>query len=158
MVTLTAKDVMEKEVLAVQVHWSVDRLAAFLVENSISGAPVVSSSGKLVGVVSLTDIVRYRSLPVKNPETEGPHDYYLNGLELQYSPHELASFRVDSESSVTVRDIMTGIIFEVNQDTKIQQVADAMIRGRIHRVFVTRRGKLKGIITALDLLNVIRDL
>jgi signal-transduction protein with cAMP-binding, CBS, and nucleotidyltransferase domain len=31
------------------------------------------------------------------------------------------------------------------------------VRGRIHRVFVTRSGSLRGIITALDMLRVIRD-
>jgi CBS domain-containing protein len=37
-------------------------------------------------------------------------------------------------------------------------VADAMIRGRIHRVFVTRDEKLVGIITTMDMLKIIRDM
>jgi signal-transduction protein with cAMP-binding, CBS, and nucleotidyltransferase domain len=37
-------------------------------------------------------------------------------------------------------------------------VADAMLRGRIHRVFVTRDGVLVGIITTMDILAAIRDI
>ena len=37
-------------------------------------------------------------------------------------------------------------------------VADTMLKGRIHRVFVTRDRKLVGIVTALDMLQVIRDI
>ena len=59
---LTAKDVMTREVLAVGADWPLERLADFPVENSISGAPVTSEDGRLLGVVSVTDIVRHTSL------------------------------------------------------------------------------------------------
>jgi CBS domain-containing protein len=53
---------------------------------------------------------------------------------------------------------MTPMIFSVREDTSVQEVADTMLKGRIHRVFVTRDGKLTGIVTALDMLQVIRDM
>ena len=59
---------------------------------------------------------------------------------------------------MTVQDIMTPTVFSVDEEAALQHVADAMIRGRIHRVFVTRQKKLVGIITALDMLKIIRDL
>ena len=46
----------------------------------------------------------------------------------------------------------------MKEDTPLQKVADTMIRGRIHRLLVTRGDKVTGIIAALDLLKVIRDL
>jgi len=46
----------------------------------------------------------------------------------------------------------------VSEEDSVQDVAETMIKGRIHRVFVTREGKLKGIVTALDMLQVIRDI
>ncbi|WP_157673644.1 CBS domain-containing protein [Endozoicomonas ascidiicola] len=33
-------------------------------------------------------------------------------------------------------------------------MAEAMVKGRIHRVMVTENGSLKGLISALDLLKV----
>ena len=148
---LTAKDIMNEEILTVRMEWPVDQLADYLIGNSISGAPVTSEDGRLIGVVSLTDIVRYKSMPVTDTQLEGPHEYYIHAPERQYSQAEVESFRIEAESLVMVRDIMTPMTFNVDEDTKLQQVADAMIRGRIHRVFVTRDGKLKGIITTMDM-------
>jgi CBS domain-containing protein len=67
-------------------------------------------------------------------------------------------FHARDESSAQVRDIMTPMIFKVEEDTSVQEVAETMLRGRIHRVFVTRDSTLTGIVTALDMLQVIRDL
>src|SRR4051794_11164428 len=53
---LMARDVMNTEVLSVRPDLSVHALAAFLTERQISGAPVVDVHGRLMGVVSLTDI------------------------------------------------------------------------------------------------------
>lgn len=157
MQNLKAKDIMNQNVLSVQVDWPIDQLADFFVEHSISGAPVVSETGKLIGVVSLTDIVRYKSIPLKNPQTDTPHEYYLYAPERQYSQEEIESFRLEAESMVMVRDIMTSVVFNVGEDTDIKQVADAMIRGHIHRVFVTTNEKLVGIISSMDMLKVIRN-
>ncbi len=154
---LTAKDVMNKDVLSVGMDWSVEYLTDFLVENGISGAPVTSEDGKLVGVVSLTDIVRHNSLPGKESRLDSPYDYYRHGLEHQYAKEDIRSLSIGTEPLDTVRDIMTPMIFDVNEDTKVKQVADTMIRGRIHRVFVTREQKLAGVITTVDMLEVIRN-
>ena len=154
---LTAKDVMNKDVLSVGMDWSVEYLTDFLVENGISGAPVTSEDGKLVGVVSLTDIVRHNSLPGKESQLNSPYDYYRHGLEHQYAKEDIRSLSIGTEPLDTVRDIMTPMIFDVNEDTKVKQVADTMIRGRIHRVFVTREQKLAGVITTVDMLEVIRN-
>lgn len=155
---LTAKDVMTHTVLTAQADWPIYRLAEFLIENDISGAPVTSEFGALVGVVSLTDIVRHESLPQKEPHPHRTHDFYLPILEDQYAQEEVATFRIDGASEVTVRDIMTPMIFQVEDNTLVQQVAEKMIRGRIHRVFVTNGERVVGIITALGLLDVIGKL
>jgi CBS domain-containing protein len=154
---LTAKDVMNKDVLSVGMDWSIEYLTDFLVENGISGAPVTSEDGKLVGVVSLTDIVRHSSLPGTDYRLNSPHDYYRHGLEHQYAKEDIRSLNIGTEALDTVRDIMTPMIFDVTEDMKVKQVADTMIRGRIHRVFVTRKEKLTGVITTVDMLKVIRD-
>ncbi len=101
---LTAKDVMNEDVLSVGMDWSVEYLTDFLVENGISGAPVTSENGKLVGVVSLTDIVRHNSLPGKDSRLNSPYDYYRHGLEHQYKRI------LDRLASVLSRLIQSGIL------------------------------------------------
>ena len=53
---------------------------------------------------------------------------------------------------------MTPMIYKVTEDTQVQRVADVMIRNQIHRVFVTREERIVGIVSAVDLLKIIRDM
>lgn len=154
---LTARDVMTPEVMTVDADWTVTDLAEFLVTNAISGAPVVSPQGRLLGVVSLTDLVRHASLPVHSERPEPTHDVYVDDLDREYPDDEFAGFRVGTEDGTLVSDIMTPMIFEVTPETDVRQIADMMIRGRIHRVFVTDHKHVVGVISALDLLRLIRD-
>ncbi len=153
---LTANHLMSSKVLMADPGWSVNRLAEFFMQNCISGAPVQTRDGPLLGVVSLTDIVHNRTQPEK--DRDWPHDYYLHALERKYAREELAGFQVESEPSTTVRDIMTTTIFKVTEDTSIQAVAEMMIRNRIHRVVVIRDEKAVGIISTPDMLKIIRDM
>jgi CBS domain-containing protein len=155
---ITVSDVMQREVLAAEADWSLEQLADFLVDNGISGAPVTAADDRLVGVVSLTDIVRQNRLQDQSTDREDTHDVYLFELDRRMSRDELREMHILFESSVQVRDIMTPAIISASEDTSVQDVADTMLRGRIHRVFVTRDGRLTGIVTALDMLKVIRDL
>ena len=154
---LAAKDIMTEEVLSVRADWSLDRLTEFLAENSISGAPVTSEGGELIGVVSLTDIVLHSTLPEEDHPSQELHDYYFRSLERRYAREEIRSFQIGSEPLITVRDIMTPMIFKVTEDTPLREVAHIMISNRIHRLFVTREEKVVGIIATPDMLKVIRD-
>jgi CBS domain-containing protein len=154
---LTARDLMTSNVLTVGEEWLLDRLAEFFIEHSISGAPVASEEGKLIGVVSLTDLARFQSLPVGMVREESPHQYFQPAEDLRLAREELSGFRVDTESLVTVGDIMTPVIFNVDEDAGVQQVADIMIKGRIHRLVVTRDGQVVGIVAAFDLLRAISE-
>lgn len=155
---IKVSDVMRSDVLAAEANWSLDKLAEFLVDNSISGAPVTASNGELVGVVSMTDIVRQNRLQESTSGPGSTHDVYLYELERHMSREDLKVFHTQYDSPVQVSDIMTPMIFRVSEDTRIQEVADTMLKGRIHRVFVTSDNKLTGIVTALDMLQVIRDI
>jgi CBS domain-containing protein len=155
---MAVSDVMQREVLAAEGHWSLEELADFLIDNGISGAPVVGENDRLVGVVSLTDIVRQNRLQDQSAERPDTHDVYLFDLDRRLGREEMREMHIQVESDVQVRDIMTPMIFSVSEDAALQEVADTMLKGRIHRVFVTRDGKLSGIVTALDMLKVIRDL
>lgn len=56
MAPVLARDVMTQPVLSVRENLTVRKAAAFLAGNDISGAPVLSASGKLVGVVTHSDL------------------------------------------------------------------------------------------------------
>ena len=143
---------MTKPVLTVDADWSLDELKGFLLEHGISGAPV-TEKGKLVGVVSSTDLLR-----TEGSEPAGSHDgYFSTSLDRPLAPGELRTMHIDCGAGQSVRDVMTPVVFEVSDDVRVDEVADTMARGRIHRVVVTSRGRVVGIVSALDLVAVLRD-
>ncbi len=144
---------MTRGVLTVDADWSVSELAIFLEDHAISGAPVVDADGALLGVVSVTDVAR-RGAIAESSATE-THAFYHHGVERAVAREEAARFRVVDDAS-KVRAIMTPMIFSVDVTAPVEEVADAMIRGRIHRLFVMEKEKLVGVISSLDLLPLIR--
>jgi len=56
--TTTARDVMQTEVLALNESDSLIEAHQFFVRHDITGAPVINDDGRLVGVVSIRDLLR----------------------------------------------------------------------------------------------------
>jgi len=158
MLTRKAKEVMTEHVITISADWPVKRLTRFLIEHSISGAPVVNEKNEILGVVSLTDVANHLNVTGASPSFEGSHEYFLPASESEYSPEIIETLHIESSETLTVKEIMTPMLFSVNEEASVKEVAEAMVRGRIHRVLVTRENRLVGIITSLDLLEIIRDM
>lgn len=62
---MNAKEIMTRDVITVGPTMTVRRLATLLIKNQISGAPVAGRNGKIVGVVSESDIVAKKGKDVK---------------------------------------------------------------------------------------------
>jgi CBS domain-containing protein len=151
---MIAAEVMTRGVLTVDADWSVSEVARFFEDHAISGAPVVDEKGALLGVVSLTDIVRGGAVTASSGDE--PHAYYHQPEDRDRARADALGFQV-SDGESRVREIMTPMIFSVDARAPVQEVADTMIRGRVHRLFVTDAGKMVGVISTLDLLSVVRD-
>jgi CBS domain-containing protein len=150
---------MNKDVIVAHEDMTVQELANLLTTNMITGVPVVNGEGGLVGVVSETDIVRSsasrgRTAAVRVQKESG---YYLRGWEDQIDESELREFHVEEDDGLLVRDIMTPLIFKVAEDASIAEMADTMIGGRIHRLIITNKDIVVGIVTTLDMLKAIRS-
>ena len=149
---ITASDLMNPEVLTVRDDLTVRDLANFLVENEISGAPVEDGSGKLVGVVSVTDIV---TALVKEDGGDGDRaSYFVAEWEEAMSREDLAELRLD-EAELTVGVIMTPSVFTVGEETPVSEIAEAMVENHVHRLLVTREDRVVGIISTSDLLGLL---
>lgn len=152
---MVARDVMNPDVLTVRDDMSVTDLAEFLTENEISGAPVEDADGRLIGVVSLTDVAAavtgQRDIALLS---HGEPDFYLRNWEEKFNAEDLAGLRV-GESEATVGEIMTPSIFAVEDETPVSTVAERMIHSHVHRLLVTREHKVVGIITTSDLLGLL---
>ncbi|TAK02258.1 CBS domain-containing protein [bacterium] len=63
---MITKDIMTKDVITVSPTTTVKNLAKILMQNQISGAPVMDKKGKILGVVSEADIVAKKGKQVKD--------------------------------------------------------------------------------------------
>jgi predicted transcriptional regulator len=154
----TAKDVMTRVVLSAQPDWPVEQLNEFLVRHRIHGAPVISPAGELLGVVSLTDIARAATLTEGDLSARDRHDYYSRLLEEPGTGDEAGAPRGDPHAELLVHEIMTPVAIVIDESATIGEIARRMLDDRVHRLFVTREGRVVGVVTAHDLLQVIRDL
>ena len=152
--TLVARDVMNSEVITVRDDMSVAELADFLVDNEISGAPVEDVEGRLIGVVSLTDIAESFTGRDEAVVDHSEADYYVRSWEEKFNPEDLAGLRI-AESDATVGEIMTPAVFAVDEEMPISRVAEKMIHSHLHRLLVTRDRKVVGILTTSDLLGLL---
>ena len=149
-----AFDVMSPNVLTVDPDMTVHELATFLTDNQISGAPVRDRRGRLLGMVSLTDIAEGESdegvlkADLSDPEVS------VHGWEDEATSDEMRALHVEATETL-VRDIMTPTTYTVAHDTPVSSLARTMIAGRIHRLLVVRGGKVVGIVTSLDLLKLL---
>jgi CBS domain-containing protein len=153
---LIARDVMNPELLTVRDDMTVADLAEFLVDNEISGAPVEDVEGRLVGVVSLSDVAAAMTDRDQAFLSRSEPDYYLKSWEDRYNAEDLAGLRV-AESNATVGEIMTPSILAVDEEMPISKVAAKMIDSRVHRLLVTRDRKVTGILSTTDLLGLLVD-
>lgn len=156
--TLLAKDVMSTSLLAAHESWTVAELAHFLVSNGITGAPVLDDDEQLLGVVSVTDVARFTSMEQDERDERGRHGYYTDSLDfdsrLGYLDDEYNDALMEA---TTVTDIMTPAVFDVDAQAPVNQVARDMVANGIHRVFVRDRGRIVGVVSALDILKLVAD-
>ncbi len=154
---LTARDIMRTDVLSVSEDMNVRELAGLLTDRMISGAPVVDEDNQLCGVVSLTDIVANEGKRQAIRGGEHVGDFFLQGWEDELDETDLRPFHVIGDDDMSVSDIMTSIIYSVDESASLAEMADAMISGRIHRLLVTRNGEMVGIVSTMDLLRALRS-
>ena len=67
---------------------------------------------------------------------------------------DIAELPVD-HSETPVRELMSANVYSVTRDTGAAAAASIMRDRRIHRLLVTERGRLVGVVTSLDLLMVV---
>jgi CBS domain-containing protein len=156
---ITAADVMNPNVLVVQDDMTVEELASFLVEKEISGAPVEDATGRLVGVVSVTDLALSVARGADLARDQSSPDFFVREWDdtLRRDDVEELRFgeRFDAGTEMQVRDIMTAAIYSVDAETPIPELAETLINSHIHRLLVTSGGRVVGIITSSDLLGLL---
>lgn len=121
--------------------------AAILSRRRMSGAPVVDRRRRPIGVVSLLDIVT-RLAGLERPADEPGGFYRFTYPDFRETPPDERDL-----DDLTVCDIMTPEIISVPETMTVFSVAKALWERHVHRVFVTRKGRIVGVISTMDVLQ-----
>lgn len=148
-----ARDIMTRDVICIRDNETVANMIELFRSRSITGAPVTDAQDKILGVVSLSDVVRYAISTdpdrVVLNETKHRSDFYSMGDALQID--YMGGFYTETLKKATVSEIMTPHVISVEEDDTLKDVSSTMVQNRIHRVIVMDDGKVSGIISSLDI-------
>ena len=145
---MKAQDIMTREVVTVAPHTSVPDIAAIMVEKHISGAPVLTDSGEIIGLVSQTDLLHRAEI---GTERESRRKWWLGNLA---DANALAREYAKAHG-LKAQDVMSRYVISVRDDADLRDVADILDTHRIKRVPVLQAGRLVGIITRSDLVRAL---
>ena len=149
MTNIRTSDIMQPDVYCAVSDMPVRELYKDLLAHEITGAPVLDANDYLVGVVSVSDVARC----VAGVDAMSCEDYYSNFN----GKNQSAIAETEIAQTQRVADIMTQRIHQVAIDSSLEEVLDVIIEEDIHRVIVTHRGHVVGIVTAGDLLRTFRE-
>lgn len=149
---MLAKHIMRRKVITVDPRMTVREVARLFADRKISGAPVVDSKGALVGVVSQTDLLRTgRESGEKTTLSGFYHEDDAPGLHSR-------GFHVEDPDMTRVETVMTPAVLSADEGAPVQKIARLMLRRHVHRLVITRAGKLAGIVTSMDMLRALLSL
>lgn len=146
---LTAKEIMTTEVVTVDPQMPVGELATLLGEKKISGAPVVDQSGKLVGVVTESDLIdQAKKLHIPTAIT------ILDAVIFLESARNVER-EVQKMAGARVGDICTTKPLTVGPDTPLDEIATIMAEKGTHTLPVLADGRLVGVVGKSDIIRTL---
>ena len=116
----TAEDIMSREVITVTEATSVQELARTLLNNNISGVPVLDAESKLIGIVTESDLV-FQNKKLKVPAVIAILDSFLFLNNPDKMEKELKKI-----AGATVKDISSESVVTVTPDTPLNEIATMM--------------------------------
>ncbi len=143
-------ELMEREVLCVKSDLSVESLALLFVERSVTGAPVVDDEARLVGFVSLAEIVRDSLESGDTQEVERPKVRIRGGGEYELGE----GFHAEEIAHNTVGAIMTPAVVTITKSEPLARAAALMAFEGVRRIpVVDEENRVVGLITSLDVIG-----
>jgi len=122
-------DLMQTNVRTAAPDASVADVVQAMADSHISGLPVVDSVGRVLGVVSATDVLQATA------------------------EQDDATARSRFFEHASARDIMTPTALTIEPGAEVRQAAQQMLYGEVRRLFVVDRGRLVGVISQTDIAH-----
>ncbi len=146
----TVAEWMNRELITVMPSTPISEAVKLLVDRHIGGLPVIDDAGKLVGIISESDLM-WREQGVEQP----PYMLFLGGVIYFQNP---LTYDRDLHKALgqTVGEVMTPHAISITADTTLPEAAKLMHDKKLRRIpVVDDRQHPIGIITEGDIVRAI---
>jgi CBS domain-containing protein len=152
----TARDVMQSEVRTVAPDMALPDLERAFLRERVTGFPVVERDGRLIGIVSRSDVVR--QLSVEQSVGEQMSDYYRqDSVPSEAALPAIAEHVGRRMEGLRVRDVMVERLVTSGPDEPLEDVARRLLKERIHRMPVVDDGRLVGIVSSVEFVRLFAE-
>ncbi|HEX7123806.1 MAG TPA: CBS domain-containing protein [Gemmatimonadaceae bacterium] len=128
---MRVSDLMQTDVRTIDADATVAEIVEALADAHVSGLPVVDASGRLIGVVSATDVLQAEAEQSDTRE------------------------RARLFEHTTAADLMTRNVYTISPDADARHAAQQMLYGEVRRLFVEKDGRLVGVISQTDIAHAV---
>lgn len=142
-------DAMTQAVITAKPSMSIDETARLMVENRISGLPVIDEHDKLCGILTEGDLLRRAEI--------GTELTVSRWKALLMGPARLAEQYTRAHAR-KVQDVMTREVVTIAPSAPLADVVALMQTRDIKRLPVIEQGRLVGIISRADLMKALERL
>jgi CBS domain-containing protein len=142
---LIVGDVMTSDPVTITPDKTIKEAVNLIFKYKISGLPVVDSSGKLLGEVSESDLLKF-ALP--------QYEEFLAKKTNQPNIDSLDEILRKSRT-ITVGEVSVANPLTVSVDLPLTEAASLLLKNKVERLMVISEGKLIGVITKTDIVSKI---
>jgi CBS domain-containing protein len=147
----TVGEIMDRDPHTVSPDTDVEAVIRTLRDNELPGVPVVNAGGRLVGIVTETDLV----LPDDDGDLHLPHYVNIFGGTVFIEPLRRFETRLRKAFASTAADMMSADPTTVAPDTTVEDAARIVHETGHNRLPVVEHGRLVGVVTRVDLLGAL---
>ncbi|MBX5128730.1 CBS domain-containing protein [Rhizobium lentis] len=143
---MQARDIMTTNVVSISPVVSVRHAVAMMLQNHVSGLPVVDDHDRICGMVTEGDLllrreVRFSPRPARAPEL-------ISEFDLE---------RYIGSNGWCVADVMSQDVIVARPDSEVSDIAESLQVHRIKRLPIVEDERLVGIVSRRDILRVIAE-
>jgi CBS-domain-containing membrane protein len=143
---MQARDIMTRSVITVGPETPLREIVSIMLDRHISGLPVVAHDGRIIGIVSQSDLLHRAELG-----TERKHKWWFR----TFGDSNTLAKEFAKAHGLKAHDVMSRHVVSVREDSELGDVADILDNRRIKRVPVVQNGLLVGLITRGDLVRAL---
>jgi len=148
---LKAIDIMTPDPVTLSPDSDVLTAVKLLLERKINGAPVVDATGKLLGVLTQSDLV------AQQKQVTMPSIFAMLDGFIALSSREDFEKEIQKIAATKVSQAMTPHPKFVTPQTPIDEIATVMVNEKLYTLPVVDSGKLVGIVGKEDILRTLLE-